>query len=178
MSGLVGGSERYSKVEHKGDDFPLKCGNLRFSTQATRGARASYQSPSLPFSLSISSPPAPSSPIMSAVPSASTSHSDFASIFNTAFETYKRKTRKDLAKLPLYSRLRSCDSPEAILTVLREQFPAPSQSQDSDDQLTKWVAPTVNVLYSFSATLGGVAGLVNIRMFSYDTVLSNLIFTF
>src|SRR5258707_12258795 len=114
---------------------------------------------------------------MSAVPSASTSHSDFASIFNTAFETYKRKTRKDLAKHPLYPRLRSCDSPEAILTVLREQFPAPNQSQDSDSQLTKWVTPTVNVLFSFSANLGGVVGLEIIMLFSFDIVQSNIYFS-
>ena len=29
MSDLVDGSERYSTVEHKGDDSLLKCGNLR-----------------------------------------------------------------------------------------------------------------------------------------------------
>jgi hypothetical protein len=114
---------------------------------------------------------------MSAVPSASTSHSNFEIIFNAALETYRRKTREDLVKHPLLPRLQSCDSPEAILTVLREQFPAFSQSQDSDNQLTKWVTPTVNVLYSFSGTLGGVVGLVNIRMFSFDIVQSNIYFS-
>jgi hypothetical protein len=49
-----------------------------------------------------------------------------------------------------------------------------NQSQNSDDPLTKWVTPTVNVLYSFSATLGGVVGLVNITIFSYDIVQSNI----
>jgi len=101
---------------------------------------------------------------MSAVPSASTSHSNFASIFNAALEKYKSKTKQDLAKHPLLPRLQSCGSPEAILTVLREQTPEFNQSQNSDDGLTKWVAPTVNVLSSFSSTLGGVAGLVNMRI--------------
>ena len=98
---------------------------------------------------------------MSAVASASTSHSNFVSIFNAALETYKRKTQKDLTSHPLLSSLQSCDSPDAILTVLREQIPAFSQSQSGDDGLTKWVAPTVNVLYAFSATLGGGVGLVS-----------------
>ena len=98
---------------------------------------------------------------MSTVPSASTSHSNFVSIFNAALETYKRKTKQDLASHPLLPTLQSCDSPEAILTTLREQIPAFSRSQNGDDRLTKWVAPTVNVLYSFSATLGGGVGLVN-----------------
>ena len=99
--------------------------------------------------------------IMTTVPSASTSHSNFVSIFNAALETYRRKTKNDLTSHPLLPTLQSCDSPEAILTVLREQIPAFNQSQNSDDGLTKWVAPTVNVLYSFSATLGGGVGLVN-----------------
>jgi hypothetical protein len=105
---------------------------------------------------------------MSAGPSTSTdtSQSNFVSIFNASLETYKRKTKNDLASHPLLPSLQSCDSPEAILTVLREQIPAFGQSQNSDDGLTKWVAPTVNVLYAFSATLGQGVGLVNINRVS------------
>ncbi|KAH9990152.1 hypothetical protein BJV77DRAFT_963516 [Russula vinacea] len=73
---------------------------------------------------------------MSTVPSTSASHSNFVSIFNVALETYKRKTKNDLASHPLLPSLQSCDSPEAILTVLREQIPAFSQSQNDDDRLT------------------------------------------
>ena len=98
---------------------------------------------------------------MSTVPSTSTSHSNFAPTFNAALEAYKRKTKKDPAKHPLLPRLQSCESPEAVLNVLQEQIPASSQSRNSDNGLTKWVTPTVNVLYSFSAALGDVAGLVN-----------------
>jgi hypothetical protein len=113
---------------------------------------------------------------MSAVPStSSTPHSNFAFIFNTALEQYKRKTKHDLAKHPLLPTLQSCDSPEAILTVLREQ--SPNQSQNGDDGHTKWIIPTVNVLYSFSATLGGVVGLVNIAIFPYLVVQSNIYFS-
>ena len=114
---------------------------------------------------------------MSAVPSTSRpseSHSNFASIFNASLETYNRKTKQDLASHPLLPRLQSCDSPEAILTVLRERTPEFNQSQNSNDELTKWVTPTVNVLYSFSATLGGVVGLVNIGIFPYDIVKSDI----
>src|SRR6266436_220950 len=107
---------------------------------------------------------------MSAVPSSSTSHSNFAPIFNAALEKYKRKTKQDLAEHPLLPRLQSCGSPEAILTVLRETTPEIDQFQNRDDGLTTWVAPTVNVLYSFSASLGGVVGLVNISIFPYHIV--------
>ena len=103
-------------------------------------------------------------------PSSSTSQSNFVSIFNAALESYKRKTKKDLASHPLLPSLQSCESPEAVLTVLRDQVPAFSQSQSCDDGLTKWVAPTVNVLYSFSETIGQGVGLVNINTFR-DVVL-------
>ena len=101
------------------------------------------------------------------MPSTSTSHSNFVSIFDAALETHKRKTKRDLASHPLLPSFQSCESSDAVLTVLREQILAFSQSQNGDDRLTKWVAPTVNVLYSFSATLGGGVGLVNIEMYSH-----------
>jgi hypothetical protein len=111
--------------------------------------------------LSLSSPPS----IMSAGPSTSTSNSNFASIFNAALKSYKRETKKDLTSHPLLPSLQSCDSPEAILAVLREQIPAFNQSQNGNDRLTKWISPTVNVLYTFSATVGQGVGLVRIGIF-------------
>ena len=108
--------------------------------------------------------PSPRS-IMSADPSTSTSNPNFASIFNAALESYKRKAKKGLTSHPLLPRFQSCDSPEAILTVLREQIPAFNQPQDGDDRLTKWVSPTVNVLYAFSATVGQSVGLVCIWIY-------------
>jgi hypothetical protein len=99
---------------------------------------------------------------MSTEPSTSTSNSNFASIFNAALKSYHRKTKKDLTSHPLLPSLQSCDSPEAILNVLREQIPAFNQPQSSDDRLTRWVSPTVNVLYAFSATVGQGVGLVRI----------------
>ena len=104
-------------------------------------------------------------------PSTSTSQSNFASIFNAALESYKRKTKKDLASHPLFPSLQSCESPEGVLTILRDQVPAFSQSQSCDDRLTKWVAPTVNVLCSFSGTIGQGVGLVNIRAFRREEFL-------
>ena len=112
---------------------------------------------------------------MSAGPSTSistgTSQSNFVSIFNTTLETYKCKTKRDLASHPLLPTLQSCDSPDAILAVLRGQIPAFSQSQNGDDALTKWVTPTVNVLYAFSSTLGQGVGLVNTDTFPREEIL-------
>src|SRR6267154_5314879 len=108
---------------------------------------------------------------MSTAPSTSTSHSNFVPIFNAALESYKRRTKKDLASHPLLSSLQSCDSPETVITVLREQIPAFNQSQNRDDGLTKWVIPTVNVLYTFSGTIGQGVGLVNIKIFCCEECL-------
>ncbi|KAF8487217.1 hypothetical protein DFH94DRAFT_841583 [Russula ochroleuca] len=47
---------------------------------------------------------------MSSVPSTSTPHSNFVSIFNAALESYKRKTKKDLASHPFLPHFQSCDS--------------------------------------------------------------------
>ena len=114
---------------------------------------------------------------MSSVTSTSTSCPDFTTIFNAALESYRRKTKKDLASHPLLHRLQYCDSPEAILTVFREQVPAFNPSQNSDDEITKWVIPTVNVLNAYSGTLGQAVGLVNIGMLRCGRI-SILIFDF
>ena len=114
---------------------------------------------------------------MPTAPSTSTSHSKFVPIFNAALESYKRKTRKDLANHPLLSNLQSCDSPEAVITVLRDQIPIFNQSQNRDDGLTKWVMPTVNVLYTFSGIIGQGVGVVIIIIFFVTKVCSNGFFS-
>jgi hypothetical protein len=113
---------------------------------------------------------------MSVDTSTSTSKSKFASIFNAALKSYNRKTKKDLTSHPLLPRLQSCDSPEAILTVLLEQIPASNQSQNGDDRLIKWVSPIVNVLYAFSATVGQGVGLVCIGIFCMGNFRFNMYF--
>jgi hypothetical protein len=114
---------------------------------------------------------------MSTAPTTSTSQSNFACIFNAALESYKRKTKKDLVSHPLLPSLQSCRSPEGVLTVLREQVPAFNQSQSCSDGLTKWVNPTVNVLHSFSETIGQGVGLVNIKTFVAGNFYLNTLFS-
>ena len=57
-------------------------------------------------------------------------------ISNATLESYKCKTKKGLASHPLLSSLHSCDSSEAILSVLREQIISFNQFQNLDDRLT------------------------------------------
>ncbi|KAH9998866.1 hypothetical protein BJV74DRAFT_190418 [Russula compacta] len=82
------------------------------------------------------------------------SRSNYQTIFDNALETYKKKTGKDLTSDPLLRKLEACDSPDAILTMLRAQIFEPGQSQSSGDKLTKWMNPTVNVLNALSKTVG------------------------
>ena len=66
----------------------------------------------------------------------------------------------DIASQPLAAELKSCESPSAILAILRAQVQTSDKSQSPDEKLTKWLDPTVNVLYAFSAVLGDAVGLV------------------
>jgi hypothetical protein len=90
--------------------------------------------------------------------------SNFGFVFNLALDVYRKRTRQDLASHPLSSILQACDSPDAVLTVFREQIPEFSQASNTDSRLTKWLIPTVNVLCVFSAMLGEGGGLVCTKM--------------
>lgn len=85
---------------------------------------------------------------------ASTSSSSFQLIFNNALKAYERRTKKDLLAHPLVAQLQTCDTLSSILIVLQQQVQELNQSQSSDERLTKWLDPTVKVLYTFSETLG------------------------
>ena len=98
---------------------------------------------------------------MPQVPSTDTTSTSFETVFTAALEEYKKQTKKDLAAHPLAAQLQTCESPSAILNVLRDQVHK-SQSADNE-KLTKWLGPTVNVLYAFSAILGDAVGLVIAR---------------
>jgi hypothetical protein len=103
---------------------------------------------------------------MSSDPFPSTSRSNLNSIFNAALRTYKEKTGKDITSHPLATELQFCDSPDAILAVLRRQIPTPDQSQSGDETFEKCLIPTITILYTLSGTLGEGVGLVIITMLS------------
>ena len=105
--------------------------------------------------------PYTSSPIMSQNPPGAASSSDYEVIFDNVLKAYKTKTGKDLAKDPLLRRLETCNSPDSVLSLLRQQIPGFDQSESSDERLTNWVSPTVNVLCTFATTIGGVVSLVS-----------------
>jgi hypothetical protein len=90
----------------------------------------------------------------------STPSSNFQSIFYAALKAYEKKTKKDLLAHPLSAQLQACKSPDDILVVLQDKVNEFNQSRTADERLSRWLNPTINVLYAFSATLGGGVGLV------------------
>ncbi|KAH9004810.1 hypothetical protein EDB86DRAFT_3240678, partial [Lactarius hatsudake] len=93
----------------------------------------------------------------------STPSSDFKSILDAALShslsEYEKTTGNQLLSHPLATQMKRCDSVDAILAILRGQAEAFQQFRDGDHRLMKWISPVVDILYTFSDTLGGVAGV-------------------
>jgi hypothetical protein len=92
---------------------------------------------------------------------ASASSSNFRTIFVAAIKAYEKKTKTDLLTHPLATQLQSCSSSSDILAVLHDKVHDFDQSRSDNERLSSWLNPTINVLYAFSATLGGGVGLVS-----------------
>ena len=108
------------------------------------------------------------SALMSHSHSTSSSSNNFQLIINDALNSYKKRTKKDLLSHPLATQLQTCNSPGDILAVLHQQVQGLDRSRSPDDRLTKWLDPTVNVLYTLSETLGEGVSLVSLRTNSSD----------
>jgi hypothetical protein len=102
---------------------------------------------------------------MSHSPPEAASPSKYEVIFDEALKTYQKKTGKDLKSDPLLRTLEACKSPDDTLSELRRQIPGFDQSENSDNRLTNWVNPLVNVLYIFTQTIGGGVSQVSLGRF-------------
>jgi hypothetical protein len=88
------------------------------------------------------------------------SYSNFQLIFNNALRAYQKRTNNDLRALPFTAQLDACNSPAAVVLLLRQQAQELDQSRSGNEGLSNRLGPTVNVLYAFSARLGESLGLV------------------
>ena len=104
------------------------------------------------------------------------SPSNFQSIFSAALDTYEKKTESNLLTHPLAAQLQSCDSPTAILSVFQELIQRFDPRHRSDQRLTNWLGPTINVLYAFSATIGPGIGLVSLNSLLFVESMTRLSF--
>jgi hypothetical protein len=102
-----------------------------------------------------------------------TSSSNFQLIFHAALRAYEKRTKRDLLTHPLASQLQTCDSPGSALAVLQGQVDDLDQVRRSDERLTKWLSPTVNVLLAFSAALCEGISLVRPEMISFLDIRFN-----
>jgi len=96
-------------------------------------------------------------------PTTDLSTSNFAAIFDAASREYKSHTKKDLATHPLAAAIEGYNSPDAILSVFRKQASAFDKFCKGDDKLMECLTPIVNILFTFSETLGEGIGLVSLH---------------
>jgi hypothetical protein len=101
------------------------------------------------------------------------SPSNFQSILDASLQAYDNKTKNKLLDHPLANQLQSCDSPNAVISVLRDLIQQFDRRRISDERLKNWLNPTVNVLYKFSATLGDGVGLVSLSSQSLYNLYSD-----
>ena len=89
-----------------------------------------------------------------------TASSNFQLIINNALDNYKKCTKNDLISHPLTAQLQSCNSPSDILAILHQQVRELDQSRSTDERWSRWLDPTVNVIYVLSSTLAAGISLV------------------
>jgi hypothetical protein len=96
------------------------------------------------------------------------SSSHFKSIIDAALSEYKTKTGNDLTSNSLAKELQGCESSEAVLDIIQREAKAFDKFRDGDKRLMRWIGPSVDVLYTISATLGQGVGMVRIIKTIHD----------
>jgi hypothetical protein len=100
---------------------------------------------------------------MSLAHSTVSSSSNFELLINDALDKYKKHIEKDPRALPLFAQLQSCNSASAILALLQKQVQELDQSRSNDERWSRYLDPTINVLYTLNEIIGAGVGLVCIR---------------
>jgi hypothetical protein len=90
------------------------------------------------------------------------STSNFQLIINNALKAYETHTKKDLIAHPLAAQLQACNSPADILATLQQNVQGLDQSRSGNERWTKWLDPTVSILYALSETLREGVALVSL----------------
>ncbi|KAI9437515.1 hypothetical protein H4582DRAFT_279224 [Lactarius indigo] len=85
------------------------------------------------------------------------SSSNIRSMLDAALDEYKKKTRDDLLSHQLANELKTCDSVDAVLNILRDQSKAFEKS--GDQRLMKSIDSLAHAVYTFPQDLGDGAGL-------------------
>ncbi|KAH9954470.1 hypothetical protein BC827DRAFT_1158714 [Russula dissimulans] len=92
--------------------------------------------------------------------STSASSASFQSILDAAFDSYAKQTGVELVKHPSADKLQNCHSPDDVLQLLLGGKMEFQDYRDKHHKLLDHLRPIVQVVHTFSAVLGGVAGFV------------------
>lgn len=87
------------------------------------------------------------------------SSSNFQSVINAALDAYEKKTESNLVTHPLdplAKKLESCDSVSAFISEFEDLVQQFDGHRKSDQSITKWLNPTVKVLYALCEPLGEI----------------------
>ncbi|KAI0293887.1 hypothetical protein B0F90DRAFT_1350249 [Multifurca ochricompacta] len=95
----------------------------------------------------------------SASASVTISSSNFRLILD-ALDDYTKQTGIDLTTNPFANKLRTCDSSDAILELLREKANQFKDYRDGNRKLINSLSPVVKVVHVFSGILGEAASLM------------------
>ncbi|KAI0270081.1 hypothetical protein BGY98DRAFT_278710 [Russula aff. rugulosa BPL654] len=87
------------------------------------------------------------------------STANFTAIFDAASNEYKTLTKQDLGTHPFAAAFENSNSPDSVMDVFREQAQAFDKFCKGDDKLMAWLTPIVNILFTFSGTLGEGIGI-------------------
>jgi hypothetical protein len=91
------------------------------------------------------------------------SAANFTAIFGAATNEYKTLTGQDLASHPFAAAFENSNSPNSVLDVFQKQAQVFDKFRKGDNKLMTWLTPIVNILFTFSGTLGEGIGLVSIQ---------------
>ena len=103
------------------------------------------------------------------------STANFTAIFDAASNEYKKLTKQDLETHPFAAAFEHSDSPDSVMNVFQKQSQAFDKFRKGNDKLIAWLTPIVNILFTFSGTLGEGIGLVSIHSF-YDISAPDIYF--
>jgi hypothetical protein len=98
------------------------------------------------------------------------STSNVTTIFEAASQEYQTLTKQDLGTHPFAAALEGYNTPDAILGVFRKQAQAFDKVRKGEDKLMAWLTPIVNILFTFSPTLGEGIGLVSLHFIYFFAI--------
>ena len=86
--------------------------------------------------------------------------SSFQSILD-AVDKYAEQTGINLNEHPFADKVKGCDSPDAVLSLLQENLKAFKDYRDSNQKFIQYISPVVDFVHTFSGVLSEAAGLVS-----------------